>query len=42
MAVTDATSIDLYSQMAGSWLWDLAFNKFRGTAGASDLYYTHL
>jgi hypothetical protein len=42
ITVTDATSIDLYSHMAGTGLWDLAFNKLKGAAGTSDLYCTHL
>jgi hypothetical protein len=42
IAVTDATCINLYSHMADAGLRDLAFNKFKGTARASDLHYTHL
>jgi histidine triad (HIT) family protein len=42
IAVADAASFDLYAHVSGSGLCDLAFSKFKGTAGMTDLHDSHL
>src|SRR5215813_1062583 len=42
IAVADAASFDFDAHLSASGLRDFAFNEFKGTIGASDLYDTHL
>jgi hypothetical protein len=41
VAVTDATGLDFYSDLAGTGLGNFAFNDFKRPAGAGDLGSAH-